>query len=109
MIPEVAADEAIALVAQGTPLIDVREQYEWDAGHSPDARLLPMSELQARVDELPRDSRILVICHTGARSARVTDWLVQEGFDAANVVGGMVDWQLAGGDVESEGPDAPRV
>ncbi|MCU1440396.1 MAG: hypothetical protein JWP85_1393 [Rhodoglobus sp.] len=108
-MPEVSAEEAIALVAGGTVLLDVREHNEWDAGHAPDARLLPMSQIQSRVDEVPADTRLLVVCHSGARSARVTDWLLQEGYDAANVSGGMVAWQRAGGEIESEGPDAPRV
>jgi rhodanese-related sulfurtransferase len=105
----VSAEEAIALVAGGTVLLDVREHNEWDAGHAPDARLLPMSQIQSRIDEVPADTPILVVCHSGARSARVTDWLLQEGYDAANISGGMVAWQLAGGPIESEGPDAPRV
>ena len=107
--PEVSAQDAIALVASGTVLLDVREHNEWHAGHAPDARLLPMSQIQSRVDEVPEDTPLLVICHSGARSARVTDWLVREGYDAANVSGGMVAWHLAGGEIESEGPDAPRI
>lgn len=107
--PDVSAAEAIALVAAGTLLVDVREQREWDAGHAPDARLMPMSELQARVAELPADSRFLVVCHSGGRSQRVTDFLLREGFDAVNVSGGMMAWAAAGGEIESEGPDAPRV
>lgn len=108
-LPEVGPDEAIALVAQGVQLIDVRERSEWDAGHAPDARLLPMSELQERVAELPGDTRFLVVCHSGGRSLRVTDYLVREGYDAVNVSGGMLAWHSAGGEIESEGPDAPRV
>ena len=105
---EVGADEAITLVAGKTPLIDVRERHEWDAGHAHDAVLIPMSELQQRVSELP-DGQFLVVCHSGARSARVTSYLADEGRDAVNVSGGMVAWHLAGGDIESEGPEAPRV
>lgn len=96
---EVSAQEAIALVASGTILVDVREQDEWNAGHAPDARLLPMSEIQQRVAELPDDTRLLVICHSGMRSQRVTDFLVAEGYDAVNVAGGMMAWQASGGEV----------
>jgi rhodanese-related sulfurtransferase len=105
---EIGADEALALVAAETPLIDVRERHEWDAGHAPQAVLLPMSELQDRLSELP-DGRFLVVCHSGARSARVTAFLSSEGRDAVNVAGGMVAWHLVGGEIEAEGPDAPRV
>ena len=108
-LPEVNAGEAIALVANGTVLVDVREQYEWDLGHAPDARLLPMSEIEQRIAEVPADSRFLVACLVGGRSARVTAFLRGQGFDAVNVAGGMLAWNAAGGDLESEGPDAPRV
>lgn len=98
-MPEVDAAEAIALVAAGGYLLDVREQDEWDSGHAPDAHLLPMSELQQRVAELPENTPLLVICHSGMRSQRVTSFLLDDGFDATNVVGGMLAWQAAGGEV----------
>jgi len=98
-LPEVEVEEAVALVAAGVPLIDVREDYEWDAGHSPDAVSLPMSQLEHRLAELPDGSRFLVVCHSGARSARVTDFLVRDGYDAVNVAGGMLAWAAAGGAV----------
>ncbi len=90
---------AIALTASGTVLIDVREQDEWDAGHAPSARLVPMSTISDHLDELPRDQKFLVICHSGGRSRRVTDILLQAGFDAVNVEGGMMAWRDAGGPV----------
>jgi rhodanese-related sulfurtransferase len=102
-IPEVTPQEAMDLVADGMLLVDVREQDEWDAGHYPDARLLPMSELQDRVAELPSDSRFLVVCHVGGRSARVTDYLIAQGYDAVNVLGGMAAWAQAGGEIEGSG------
>ena len=98
-LPEVDVDEAIALVAAGTVLFDVREQNEWDSGHAPSARLIPLSELQQRVAEFPEDTRFLVVCHSGGRSARATDFLVRDGFDAVNVAGGMMAWKAAGGEV----------
>ncbi|MDF1479788.1 rhodanese-like domain-containing protein [Leifsonia sp. H3M29-4] len=93
--------EAVALAAAGTPLIDVREQNEWDAGHAPEAVLLPMSQIQERLGELP-DGRMLIVCHSGARSARVTEYLRAQGHDAASVEGGMVAWPHAGGSIVSE-------
>lgn len=96
-LPEIAADEATERVAAGTVLIDVREQDEWDAAHSPDARLIPLSELQARVDEVPTDQPVLVICHSGMRSMRAAAFLRSEGVDAVSVSGGMVAWAQVGG------------
>lgn len=105
-LPEVAIDDAIALVADGTTLIDVREQDEWDAGHAPDARLVPLSELAGRVAELPTDTRFLVVCHSGARSLRATAFLREQGLDAVNVVGGMSAWAQAGGALTANTPNA---
>jgi rhodanese-related sulfurtransferase len=99
-MPEIGADEAIALVAGGATLIDVREQDEWDAGHAPTAQLLPMSVLRDRIDELPTDTQLLIVCHSGGRSLRVTDLLLKSGYDAVNVMGGMTAWAAAGGPVE---------
>ncbi|HEV7956604.1 MAG: hypothetical protein JWL94_1801 [Microbacteriaceae bacterium] len=107
---ELSAREAIALVGAGDGmLLDVREQHEWDRGHSPFATLLPMTQLQARIGELPNDRRLLVVCHSGQRSARVTEALLGEGFDAVNVAGGMVAWHAAGGTIVADGVLAPRV
>lgn len=100
-MPEINADEAIDLVADGALLIDVREQDEWDAGHAPTAQLLPMSALKDRLDEVPTDRQVLIVCHSGGRSARVTNFLLAEGYDAVNVVGGMTAWAAAGGPVST--------
>ena len=105
-MPEVDATEAIALVADGTLLIDVREQDEWDAGHAPDARLVPLSQLQERVGELPENTKLLIVCHSGMRSMRATAFLRAEGLDAVNVIGGMVAWSAAGGALSANAADA---
>jgi rhodanese-related sulfurtransferase len=81
-------------------LLDVREHDEWQAGHAAGALHIPISEFVARYGELteaaPQDGRIHVICRSGARSAQVTMYLVQQGLDAANVDGGMQLWQTLG-------------
>ena len=105
-LPEVTPEQAVALVAEGTLLVDVREQDEWDVGHAPDARLVPLSELTQRVAELPRDTRFLVVCHSGMRSMRATTFLRAEGLDAVNVTGGMVAWSQAGGALTANAPEA---
>jgi rhodanese-related sulfurtransferase len=105
-LPEVSPEEAIALVADGMLLVDVREEGEWDAGHAPDARLLPLPQLQERVAELPADTRFLVVCHSGMRSMRATAFLRSEGLDAVNVTGGMVAWAQAGGALTANATEA---
>jgi rhodanese-related sulfurtransferase len=79
-----------------TFLLDVREDDEWAQGHAPTAAHVPMFEVPARLDALPTDAPIAVICHVGGRSARVAQWLRQQGYDAHNVEGGMDAWQAAG-------------
>ncbi len=100
-MPEIGPDEAIELVDGGAVLIDVREQDEWDAGHAPTAQLLPFSSIRDRLDELPTGRQLLVVCELGGRSARVTSFLLAEGYDAVNVLGGMTAWAAAGGPVEA--------
>ncbi len=106
--PEVSAVEAISLLQGNMRMVDVREQHEWDAGHAHGAQLIPLSELRERHAELPT-GRFLVICHSGGRSLRATNYLLAEGFDAVNVSGGTLAWQAADGQIEAEGPDAARV
>ncbi|MFZ2964693.1 MAG: rhodanese-like domain-containing protein [Rhodoglobus sp.] len=95
-ITTVIAEEAVALVANGMPLVDVREQDEWDTIHAPEAVLIPLSQLRERLADLP-EGRFLVMCHSGGRSARAVDFLAREGYDAVNVDGGIMAWPHAGG------------
>jgi rhodanese-related sulfurtransferase len=97
---EVSIDHALELVRTGDAwLLDVREPYEWDEVRSPDAHLIPLSQLPERQGEIPEDRQILVICHSGARSRMVTDALLRADFPAANVSGGMLAWEAAGAPV----------
>jgi len=94
---EVSAERAAALVSSGEAwLLDVREPYEWDAGHAEGAHHIPMYDIQRRIDELPENEPILVICHVGGRSQMVADALNRADIPAANVVGGMDAWQRSG-------------
>ena len=93
-IPEVKVDQVDELLAGGAALIDVREGYEWDAGHAPAASHLPMGQLS--LDGLPDGRPLLVVCHVGGRSAAATEALVRAGVEAVNVAGGMAAWARAG-------------
>ena len=88
----------------GAVLLDVRETGEWVAGHAPDAQHLPMSELTARLGELPDADPLYVICRSGGRSARVVGYLAQQGHTAINVDGGMQAWQATGRPMVGEVP-----
>jgi rhodanese-related sulfurtransferase len=87
------ADEA---VRAGAMLLDVREDFEWAYGHAPDATHIPMSQLNERIAEVPRDRLIACVCHIGGRSAAVAEALTRSGWKAANVAGGMQAWAVAG-------------
>jgi len=74
---QIPADEAIALVQDDGWLLDVREPDEWNRGHAPQAHLIPMGSIMDRIDEIPSDGRIVVVCHSGYRSWQVTKALVE--------------------------------
>ena len=74
-------------------LVDVREPWEIEICALPDSRLLPMGQVPERLDELPRDQVLVVLCHHGMRSRQVTGWLRAQGFDkAVNLAGGIDAW-----------------
>ena len=89
-------------------LVDVREADEWAAGHAPNAVHIPLSDLPARLGELPdSDDTIPVVCRSGGRSGRAVQWLARQGFDVANVEGGMRAWHSAG--KQHTGSGEPRI
>jgi rhodanese-related sulfurtransferase len=101
-VPAVSVTELSALLATDptTPLIDVREAHEFADAHVPGAVLLPMSGITGRLDEIPRDRTVYVVCAVGGRSGQVVAWLTQQGYDAVNIEGGTQAWLLAGLPVE---------
>ena len=93
------------LRAAGALLLDVREVDEWDAGHAPAAQHVPLSSVPDVLDDLPHDRIIVVVCRSGGRSARAGQFLVEHGFDVANLDGGMTAWHEAGAELQSESGD----
>jgi rhodanese-related sulfurtransferase len=94
--PDIEADEGKQRVDAGACLLDVREADEWLAGHAADALWIPMGEVAARRQEVPDDRPIVVVCRSGARSARVATALLGAGYDAVNLAGGMRAWAALG-------------
>lgn len=89
----VNVDEAYELRENGAFVLDVRETHEWEVVHIPDVTLIPLGELEARLDELPKDQDILVVCRSGNRSATARDILLNAGFtNVTSMDGGMNDW-----------------
>ncbi|TDJ15221.1 MAG: molybdopterin-synthase adenylyltransferase MoeB [Deltaproteobacteria bacterium] len=106
-VPEVAAAEVRDALDRGDEflLLDVREPDEVATAQIEGSRGLPLGELEARMDELAswRQRRIVVHCHTGARSARACQALRAAGFrNVANLAGGIEAWSL------TVDPDVPR-
>ncbi|GAB3618729.1 rhodanese-like domain-containing protein [Okibacterium endophyticum] len=81
-------------------VIDVRESDEIRAIRAVGVTPIPLSAFLDRIDEVPRDTTVYVICASGARSQRVSDYLNENGWDAVNVEGGTQAWQAAGLPVE---------
>jgi rhodanese-related sulfurtransferase len=74
-------------------VFDVREARELDVCQLEGALHIPMAEVSARIDDLPTDQLLVVICHHGARSQMVVDFLRGAGFDnAVNLDGGIDAW-----------------
>jgi rhodanese-related sulfurtransferase len=90
-------------------LLDVREPDEWEAGHAPDARHIPLGHLGARAEEIPRTAAIYVICRSGVRSARATQALTGAGWQALNVDDGMQGWAAAGRSMTTDSGAPPFV
>jgi thioredoxin len=101
---EIDLETFAARHAQGGPddfyVVDVREPFEYAAGHVPGAVLIPMNDVPGRLADLPRDRVVHVICQSGGRSRSVTDWLRAQGVDAVNVAGGTGEWEARGWAVE---------
>lgn len=95
-IPEIDVVSFAALHEAGAVVIDVRNPHEYEAGHVPGARLIPMAELPERVSEIPRDQPVYVVCATGARSGRAAHFFKEQGIDATNIAGGTKAWMQAG-------------
>lgn len=94
---EVSVGEAAALRDDGAFVLDVRQPEEWVEIHIPDATLIPLGELAARMAEVPKDQEILVYCRSGNRSQEGRNILKAAGFEnVTSMVGGIKEWAAAG-------------
>ncbi len=78
-------------------ILDVRSKEEFDSGHIEGAYLLPVSELEKRLAELPQGKPIIVYCKAGSRSTSAASILLEKGFkEIFNMTGGITEWQSKG-------------
>jgi hydroxyacylglutathione hydrolase len=94
--PELSAADLRRLMDKTPPFIlDVRRADEFAEGHILNAHHIPYTRLAERLNELPRDQRIVVNCRSGARSARACAFLQHKGFDCINLAGGYLAWETS--------------
>ena len=89
-------------VEAGAQLVDVRQDYEWDAGHIEGAVHIPLEQLPGRTAELDRDRPVVFQCRTGSRSGFATQAFREAGFEAYNLAGGIEAWVEGGRPIAGE-------
>lgn len=95
-VPEIDVQTLKEMMDSGESfvLLDVRDPDEFEQMNIPGAVLLPLGELQDRVGELDPQAKTVVMCLSGGRSARATEFLMKQGFrDVCNLKGGILAWQ----------------
>jgi rhodanese-related sulfurtransferase len=91
------APQVAELLAQGDiQLIDVRQPEEREAGRIAGDRFIELSQLADQVDTIERDRPVVFYCRSGSRSAMAAEAFRGAGFDAHNMLGGLLDWHAAG-------------
>lgn len=97
MDSDLTPQQVAELWAAGTiQLIDVRQDHEFEAGRIAGARHLELAQLPAQADVVEASRPVVFYCRSGARSGMATDAFAQAGFDAHNMVGGLLAWEAAG-------------
>jgi hydroxyacylglutathione hydrolase/adenylyltransferase/sulfurtransferase len=102
---ELEPAEVVALIEgdPGVQLIDVREQYERDAGHIADTRHVPLVELTQQAETVARDHPVVFYCRVGSRSTMAAQALRAAGYEAYSMDGGLVRWAAEQRPLEPEG------
>ena len=101
---EIDGAQAAALIAAGDALVlDVREDYEREAGRIPGSVHIPLAELPTRAGELDRERELIVYCRAGVRSLMAAQALDGAGFRAVSLAGGLLDWAAEGRPLEPAG------
>ena len=102
-VPEIEARELLTLWRErkDEPLIllDCREGFERWIARIPDSLHIPMGQIPRRLEELDREAEIIVYCAHGNRSYSVAGFLIQNGFRARSLKGGIAEWQALGGEI----------
>lgn len=97
---EIDPAEAADKIAAGAQLVDVRQDYEWEAGRIAGARHIPLERLPAASEGIDRDRPTVFVCRTGSRSGLATQVFRASGFEAYNLAGGLHAWVEQGRGIE---------
>lgn len=92
---EISAQELAERLERGEELhiVDVREPQEWEEGHIPGAKHIPLGQLPERFRELEQDREWFVVCRSGGRSGLACELLSENGYNAVNMTGGLLAWR----------------
>lgn len=102
MATEVTISELADAIGRNGFVLDVREDHEWQDGHVPLAKHIPMNDVPARIAELDDGARIFVICRSGGRSMTIANYLESQGYDVVSVAGGTQAWIDSGKELSNE-------
>jgi rhodanese-related sulfurtransferase len=97
---DITPQRASELAESGADLIDVRRDYEFEAGHVPGARHIEMNDLTGNAESIPRDHAVVFYCRSGNRSGMAAAAFREAGFDAYHIAGGIQEWVGQGLDVD---------
>ena len=95
-VPEIGIEALEEHLRTGRLVVDVREDDEYHSGHVPGAVHIPLAAVPDRIEVLPAEAPMYVVCAVGGRSARAVRFMRAQGLDAANVAGGAKAWIEAG-------------
>ncbi|NLI79114.1 MAG: FAD-dependent oxidoreductase [Candidatus Riflebacteria bacterium] len=90
----ITVDQIPALPPDSYLLVDTRTLTEHEAGYIPGSLHIPLDDLRARLDELPRDKEIILYCQVGLRGYLANRILAQKGFRSRNLLGGYKTWSM---------------
>lgn len=100
---EIGPAAAAEKVAAGAQLVDVRQDFEWNAGRIPGAEHIPLEQLPAAAERFDAGREIVFVCRTGSRSAMASQVFRASGFEAFNLTGGLEAWVEEGREIEPDG------
>lgn len=95
-LPTIEPKEAHELIPTNAQLVDVREAHEWKSGHAPLANHVPLGSLSDSLHLIDKNKQVILCCRAGSRSSRATELLLEKGYDAINLSGGMTAWVASG-------------